>query len=73
MCERFGVAIRELGMTPTQIAKALGYANATTIAKVLKGESFVDVERLQKLSELTTATGKPIDMNWLILGKEAQR
>lgn len=70
MCERFVAAMERLGMNASQVAKALGYANATTIAKVQKGEAFVDVERLHLMAQLRTEDGRQIDMNWLICGSE---
>ena len=69
MCCRFVLAMEELGMTAAEISRALGYANATTIAKVQKGESFVDVERLQLLAQLRTTDGRHIDLHWLIAGE----
>ena len=73
MCDRFVVALERLGLTQTEAARALGYANATTIAKVQRGESFVDAERLYLLANLTATDGSSIDLNWLIAGKEEAR
>lgn len=69
MCRRFVLAMEELGLTAAETARALGYANATTIAKVQRGESFVDVERLHLLAQLKTVDGGRIDLNWLIAGE----
>lgn len=69
MCARFVSAMGQLGLTASETARALGYANATTIAKVQRGEAFVDVERLYLLAQMTTEDGRQIDMNWLICGK----
>ena len=72
MCRRFVLAMEELGLTAAEVARALGYANATTIAKVQRGQSFVDVERLHLLAKLRTTDGRRIDMNWLIAGEEGE-
>lgn len=72
MCRRFVLAMDELGLTAAETARALGYANATTIAKVQRGESFVDVERLHLLAQLKTVDGGRIDLNWLIAGEEIE-
>lgn len=69
MCERFSVAIGKLDMTLPELAAALGYANSTTVTKVMRGESFVDVERLYLLAALTFPDGKSIDLNWIITGR----
>jgi transcriptional regulator with XRE-family HTH domain len=69
MCARFVVTMERLGMNASQVAKALGYANATTIAKVQRGETFVDVERLYLLAHMRTDDGSQIDLNWLICGR----
>ena len=72
MCRRFVLAMEDLGLTAAEVARALGYANATTIAKVQRGQSFVDVERLHLLAKLRTADGRRIDMNWLIAGEDGE-
>lgn len=69
MCERFVLAMERLEMNASQTARALGYANVTTLAKVLRGEAFVDVERLYLLANLKAPDGSEIDLNWLIAGK----
>ncbi len=68
MCERFVLAMNRLELSPAELARALGYANSTTIAKVTKGLAFVDVERLHLLASLQTPSGEKIDLNWLITG-----
>lgn len=72
MCCRFVVAMQQLGMNASELAHALGYANATTIAKVVKGEAFVDVERLYLLAKIPTKDGRSIDLNWLITGNRGK-
>jgi transcriptional regulator with XRE-family HTH domain len=69
MCARFVVAMNRLGMNASEVAKALGYANATTISKVQRGETFLDVERLFLLAQIEAKDGQRIDLNWLICGK----
>jgi len=69
MCKRFVLAMERLDMNASQVARALGYANVTTISKVQRGESFVDVERLYFLANLKAPDGSGIDLNWLIAGK----
>lgn len=68
MCQRFVIAMERLEMNASELARALGYANATTILKVQRGESFVDVERLHLLANLRQPDGKTVDLNWLIVG-----
>lgn len=70
MCERFVAAMEELSLTASEVARELGYSNATTIAKVQRGEAFVDVERLYLFANLTTPDGRHIDLNWLITGRQ---
>jgi transcriptional regulator with XRE-family HTH domain len=69
MCTRFVQAMEQLQMTPAELARRLGYLNSTTISKLQRGETFVDVERLYLLSQLRTPDGGRIDLNWLITGK----
>lgn len=70
MCSRFVCAMEKLELSASEIARALGYANATTISKVQRGEAFVDVERLCLLANLRAPDGSRIDLNWLITGIE---
>lgn len=70
MCRRFVSAMEQLGLSASEVARALGYANVATISKVQRGEAFVDVERLYLLAQITTEDGRQIDMNWLISGRE---
>jgi hypothetical protein len=71
MCTRFVTAMGELKLTPAEVARALGYANASTITKVQRGETFVDVERLYLFAQLRTPAGGTVDLNWLITGRSA--
>lgn len=76
MCDRFVYAMESLLMlSAAETARRLGYANSTTINKVKKGESFVDVEKLQRFAMIETPTGEKINLNWIIagIGKEVQR
>lgn len=72
MCRRFVVAMGELGLTPAETARALGYSTQATISKVQRGEAFVDVERLHLLATLRSPRGKAIDLNWLISGHRSK-
>jgi len=73
MCQRFVSVMSELQLTPAEISRALGYCNSATIAKLQRGEAFVDVERLYHLAQLRMPNGKQIDLNWLITGERLQR
>lgn len=68
MCARFIRCMDDLQLTPAELARRLGYLNATTITRLRRGETFVDVERLYLLSLLRTPDGRAIDLNWLITG-----
>lgn len=68
MCDRFVRCMDDLQLTPAELARRLGYLNSTTLTKLRRGETFVDVERLYLLSQLRTPDGRAIDLNWLITG-----
>ena len=70
MCARFVRCMDDLQLTPAELARRLGYLNSTTISKLRRGDTFVDVERLYLLSQLRTPDGRAIDLNWLITGHE---
>jgi transcriptional regulator with XRE-family HTH domain len=70
MCDRFVQAMGQLGLSPAELARRLGYLNSTTISRLQRGETFVDVERLYLLSQIKTPDGQRIDLNWLITGQK---
>lgn len=70
MCQRFVRAMEELKLTPAELSRKLGYLNPTTISKLQRGETFVDVERLYLLAQLEAPDGKRVDLNWLITGEK---
>lgn len=69
MCSRLVQVFDSLGVSDREIAQALGYANASTLSRVRRGEAFVDVERLAALGDLVLRTGQHLDLNWVISGK----
>lgn len=69
MCQRFVAIMSELQLTPAEISRALGYCNSATIAKLQRGEAFVDVERLYHLAQIRSPNGGQVDLNWLITGE----
>lgn len=70
MCQRLVTLLHQLDLTPSEASKALGYANASTILKVQRGETFVDVERLHLLANLKLPDGNGVDLHWLITGRK---
>lgn len=70
ICQRFVRLMKEeLKMSRAELARQLGYANASTLSRVQKGETFPDIGRLQKLSQLRTSAGTRPNLDWLITGK----
>ncbi|MDT3252276.1 site-specific DNA-methyltransferase [Serratia sp. root2] len=65
--------MQQLNLTPQELSRILGYTNYATISKVLKGEAFVDTEKLHIISNLVTPEGKRVDINWLISGQTTSK
>ncbi len=68
MCTRLTNALDTLNLSDRELAQVLGYANASTLSRVRRGEAFVDVERLERLSRFSAARGQHLDLNWIITG-----
>lgn len=73
MCTRFMRAAADLRLSKAELARALGYSNAATLAKLERGAAFVDVERLARLALLRSPSGKKVDLHWVITGEEFRR
>lgn len=58
-----------LKVSAAELARQLGYANATTLQKVKRCKTFPDVERLQRLGNLSVRSGGRPNLDWLITGE----
>jgi hypothetical protein len=69
MCTRLtqllDVVYRE---SDADIARRLGYSNASTLYRVRRNEVFPDVERLERLVAARPAPGVVINLNWIVAG-----
>ena len=57
-----------LAMGFSDVAKAVGYANSSTVLKAARAEGCLDVERLALLAGVARADGKTPNLHWLICG-----
>ncbi len=70
MCDRLVELVeRHLRMKWAEVAKKLGYAGATTVAKAKQHKAFPDVERLSSLAEIRTPSGARPNLHWLLTGE----
>lgn len=69
MCRRLkSLAEDHLKMPMPDLARELGYANTTVLARAWKGETFPDTEKLAKLANIQAANGLMPNIHWLITG-----
>lgn len=68
MCARLCAVFDLSGMRDAELSQRLGYANATTLSAVRRGDVFPDVERLAKLGHLVMAGGAYPNLHWLLTG-----
>lgn len=61
---------KDLGLTLSEAADALGYATSATLHAVRNGRTLPDAARLAKFaSQQVDATGRTINLHWLLTGQ----
>lgn len=60
---------QELGTTHTEMARALGYHDSSTIRAAVSGRCGLDADRLVLLAKWSRSLGKPINLHWLLTGE----
>lgn len=70
LTERFTRLVdRHLELSDRELAEALGYSGTTTLSRVRKGGTFLDIERLVRLADLETQSGGRPNIHWLLTGQ----
>lgn len=69
MCARLSAALDALIRSDAEVSRLLGYANSTTLARMRRGETFVDSERLATLGRVVFAKGVSINLHWILTGQ----
>lgn len=70
MCDRLKRLLRTAyDENWSQLSDRLGYADKSAIQAVLAGRSFLDVQRLEKLSSWTTDGGFVPSLHWILSGQ----
>lgn len=60
----------DFGLNMTEAAKALGYANATTLHKVRSGLALPDPERLARFAkQQRLILGQTLNLHWVLTGQ----
>jgi hypothetical protein len=68
-----GMLMRDFGLTMTEAAAELGYANATTLHKVRRGMALPDPARLAAFAERQTILRhRTMNLHWIWTGKGAR-
>ena len=68
-----GMLTRDFGLTMTEAASELGYANATTLHKVRRGMALPDPARLAAFAERQTILRhRTMNLHWIWTGKGAR-
>jgi hypothetical protein len=59
-----------LGMAPSDLWRALGYANSSTVQSVRKGTALPDFVRIaEHQAEMCDARGRSLNLHWVITGQ----
>lgn len=59
-----------LGMAPSDLWRALGYANSSTVQSVRKGTALPDFVRIaEHQAEMRDARGRSLNLHWVITGQ----
>lgn len=58
-----------MGLSTAEVSRCLGYANATTIQAIRRGEALPDITRIaEHIDKLTNKNGDVLNLHWLITG-----
>jgi len=72
ICSRFCEFVeRDLNLSYSELARKLGYANASIFTRVKRGEGFLDIERLDTLVAIGREMGIVVDLQWILTGKHS--
>lgn len=59
----------ELNSSPADVARALGYRDASTLRAAFSGRAGLDSDRLVKLAAWSASRGTPVNLHWLLTGE----
>ena len=71
--QRLGIVLDDLiGRSAAEVARELGYKNATVLSRARRGETSLSAEKLQALARLDLAGGGQVSLHWLLTGEGLQ-
>lgn len=68
MCGRLSALLDGMRISDAELSRVLGYSNSTTIARMRKGEAFLDTERLAVLGSIVVMDGACPNIHWVVTG-----
>lgn len=69
MCARLSAMLDSTRCSDAEMSRLLGYANSATLARMRRGETFLDSERLATFGQLTICEGASPNLHWVLTGK----
>lgn len=69
MCARLSAMLDSTRISDSEISRLLGYANPATLARMRRGEAFLDSERLATLGQLKIFAGACPNLHWVLTGQ----
>lgn len=69
MCARLSALLDSMRCSDAEISRLLGYANSATLARMRRGEAFLDSERLARLAAITICGNACANLHWILTGQ----
>ena len=71
MCSRLSAMLDSSRRSDAEISRILGYANSATVARMRRGEAFIDAERLATLALIPICDEACPNLHWVLTGQGA--
>lgn len=69
MCARLSALLDSMRCSDAEISRLLGYANSATVARMRRGEAFLDPERLARLAAVAICENSCVNLHWVLTGQ----
>jgi len=69
MCSRLSAILDLTRRSDAEISRVLGYANSATLARMRRGEAFLDPERLAAFAQIAICDEAHPNLHWVLTGQ----
>ncbi len=69
MCSRLSAMLDSTRRSDAEISRVLGYANSATLARMRRGEAFLDAEKLAAFAQIAICDEAHPNLHWVLTGQ----